>query len=104
VRFNRRPTIVVDKSYIRKEIRRCNWHKYTFDVKTFTKVFNILDKYKHKWAINIVCDNWYRVTYAGLDTSCCGTFNPIGRMFYWRSTPEGYEFWGVICDKYLECV
>jgi len=108
VRFNRRPTGLVilkkpyiDKSCIRKEIKCCDWRKYTFGTVSFAKILNILGKYKYKWTINIMCDNWYRVTYAGADGACCGTFDPIDRVFHWTSTPEGHRFWSEIHDEYL---
>jgi len=98
VRFNRRPTIVIDKFRVRKEIKHCNWHVHTFDMSTFTKVFNILDKHKYKWTINTMCDNWYRVTYAGPGEVYRETFDPIDRAFRWASTPEGYKFWNNIWE------
>jgi len=101
MRFNHRPTITVEKSYMREEIKRYDWHKYTFDILTFTKTLNTLGKYKYKWVINTVCDNWYRVAYVGQSEIYRETFNPINCTFRWTSTPEGYEFWSNVCDEYM---
>ena len=97
--FNRRPTIAVDKSYIREEIKRFDWRIHTFNVTLFVKVLNILHNNKYKWTINTMCDNWYRVTYAGSGEVYRETFDPIDRAFRWASTPEGHLFWDDVCSE-----
>lgn len=101
MRFNRRPSarIPSNKSYIREEVKSRNWHKYTFNISLFTKTLNVLGKHKYRWAINVACDNWYRI-----GDTICTRFDPINDVFCWIRTPEGMLFWDKIHDKYLECV